>query len=97
MEILNKIEIDQYMQKHVVTRNALQQWVETVEQAEWNNHADLKSTFPSADYVGNLRYVFNIKGNGYRLVALVVFISGTLVIRFIGTHAEYDKIDSKTV
>ncbi|MGV8135475.1 MAG: type II toxin-antitoxin system HigB family toxin [Mangrovibacterium sp.] len=57
----------------------------------------LKQTFPSADYVGNARYVFNIKGNGYRIVTVVVFIAGTLAIRFVGTHEEYDKIDCKTI
>ncbi len=47
---------------------------------------------PSADFVGNNRYVFNIKGNNYRTVVLVVFFAGTVAIRFIGTHYEYDKI-----
>lgn len=51
----------------------------------------------SADYVGNSRYVFNIKGNHYRIVTVVVFFAGSMVIRFIGTHAEYDKIDASTI
>jgi len=68
-----------------------------VEEAVWKNHNDLKQTFPSADYVGNARYVFNIKGNGYRIVAVVVFIAGTLTVRFVGTHEEYDRIDCKTI
>ncbi len=54
--------------------------------------ADLKADFPSADFVGNNRYVFNIKGNNYRTVVLVVFFAGTVAIRFVGTHGEYDKI-----
>ncbi|GAP72484.1 hypothetical protein SAMD00024442_33_6 [Candidatus Symbiothrix dinenymphae] len=97
MQILNKIEIEQYMIKHAVTRNALQAWIDTVEAAQWKNHNDLKETFPSADYVGNARYVFNIKGNGYRIVAVVTFVMGFLSMRFIGTHAEYDKINSATI
>lgn len=48
--------------------------------------------FPSADYVGNERYVFNIKGNRYRFVVMVVFFNGVMDIRFCGTHSEYDKI-----
>jgi mRNA interferase HigB len=52
----------------------------------------LKADFPSADFVGNNRYVFNIKGNNYRTVVLVVFFARTVAIRFIGTHGEYDKI-----
>lgn len=52
----------------------------------------LKDFGKSADYVGNDRYVFNISGNKFRLITIVVFFQGFLHIRFIGTHAEYDKI-----
>jgi mRNA interferase HigB len=97
MQLFNKPEIELFIVKHTVTRNALRRWVSMVEEADWKNHNDLKQTFPSADYVGNARYVFNIKGNGYRIVAVVVFIAGTLTIRFVGTHEEYNKIDCKTI
>lgn len=49
--------------------------------------------FNSADYVGNDRFVFNIRGNRYRLVAMIFFDIRTVFIRFLGTHAEYDKVD----
>ena len=49
--------------------------------------------FNILDYIGNDRYVFNIKGNDYRLVTMIFFNSRTVYIRFIGTHEEYDKID----
>ena len=62
-----------------------------------HRHNDLKSDFPSADYVGNGRYAFNIRGNNYRLVAVIIFVGGILKIRFIGTHTEYDKIDCKSI
>jgi mRNA interferase HigB len=58
---------------------------------------DVKETFRSADYAGNDRYVFNIKGNKYRLVALIHFNRRTLYIRFIGTHREYDDVDCSTI
>ena len=51
----------------------------------------------SVDYVGNQRYVFNIKGNKYRLVAAVKFKAKLVYIRFVGTHDEYDKIDSSII
>jgi mRNA interferase HigB len=97
MEILNKLSIEQAMTKYAIVRNALQQWVDVVEQADWKNHNDLKSTFPAADYVGNARYVFNIKGNGYRIVAVVTFVAGLLAVRFVGPHSEYSKIDCRTI
>ena len=68
-----------------------------VEESHWQSHNELKQIFPSADYVGNGRYVFNIQGNNHRLVAIVVFVAGIVKIRFVGTHAEYDKIDCKTI
>jgi len=97
MQIFEKIKIEQFISKHAITKNALENWIKIVESCEWKNHADVKQTFPTADYVGNAKYVFNIKGNEYRIVAVVVFIAGTLTIRYIGTHEEYNKIDCKTI
>jgi mRNA interferase HigB len=57
----------------------------------------MKSTFKSVDAVGNNRFVFNVKGNDYRLVAIVLFQIKIIYIRFIGTHAEYDKIDCENI
>ena len=57
----------------------------------------MKKTFNSVDRVGNQKYVFNIKGNDYRLIVVVKFMIKTVLIRFIGTHAEYDKIDAKNI
>ena len=54
--------------------------------------ADIKQTFNTVDYVGNDRYVFDIKGNTYRIVAIVLFINKKVYMRFVGTHEEYDKI-----
>ena len=97
MIILGKVKIEHFISKHVITKKALENWINIVEASEWKNHTELKQTFPSADYVGNAKYVFNIKGNGYRVVAVVIFIEGIITIRFIGTHEEYEKIDCKTI
>jgi mRNA interferase HigB len=61
--------------------------------AHWKNLADMRNDFNSVDYVGNQRYVFNIKGNSYRLVVAVKFTPELIYIRFVGTHDEYEKID----
>jgi mRNA interferase HigB len=97
MQIFGKREIEQFIVKHAITQHVLENWVNTVESSNWKSHAELKQTFPSADYIGAAKYVFNIKGNGYRIVAVVVFVAGTLSIRFIGTHEEYSKIDCKKI
>ncbi|RZK73606.1 MAG: type II toxin-antitoxin system HigB family toxin, partial [Pedobacter sp.] len=57
----------------------------------------IKNDFNHVDYVGNDRYVFNIKGNTYRLVTMIFFDTRTIYIRFIGTHKEYDKVDCKNI
>lgn len=93
MIVFNKIILDDYVQEgHSGAVKPLNRWLKKVSDAQWQNHQDLKKTFPSADYVKDGRYVFNIGGNKYRLVAVVLFIEGILILRFIGTHAEYDKI-----
>jgi mRNA interferase HigB len=92
MEIRGSDIIEDFCRKHADIIEPLAQWVDIVEEAQWANHNDLKTDFPSADYVRKRRYVFNIKGNTYRLVAIVVFFGGVIDIRYIGTHAEYNKI-----
>lgn len=92
MKILKFKLLKDFARKHPDSADALMRWAEYVEKTEWKSHAELKQAFPSADYVGNDRYVFNISGKKFRLVTIVVFFQGFLHIRFIGTHAEYDKI-----
>ena len=80
MYIFGKIKIEQFISKHTITKNVLENWIFIVESANWKNHIELKQTFPTVDYVGNAKYVFDIKGNGYRIVAVVMFFEGTLTI-----------------
>lgn len=78
-------------------KNALARWYHIALEAEWKTLADIKNDFPSVDYIGEQRYVFNIRGNRYRLVVVIKFTMGYIFIRFIGSHQEYDKIDCKTI
>ena len=64
---------------------------------QWRNPADVKASYPKASILKASRVVFNIKGNDYRLVAVLQYQAGVLVIRFFGTHAEYDKTNAETV
>ena len=91
MEIRGKEIIDNFCKKHADAITTLEHWMEYVEMAKWTNHNELKASFPSADYIKG-RYIFNIKGNNYRLIAVVVFLNGIITVRYLGTHAEYDKI-----
>ena len=85
---------------HADADEALNTWYSIVNKAEWHSFADVRTDFPSADKVGHQdmeRYVFNIKGNKYRLVVFIRFEKQCVYVRFVGTHSEYDKIDVTTV
>lgn len=97
MVIISKTIIREFGLKHADANDALNDWFATVKAANWSNFSDMKRTFNSVDAVGDKRFVFNIKGNQYRLVAMVFFSVRTVYIKFIGTHSEYDKIDVLTI
>ena len=75
----------------------LEYWYHVTECAEWKNYADMKSDFGSVDSVGNQHYVFNIDGGHHRLVVVAKSFNHTILVRWIGTHAEYDKIKDVTI
>src|ERR1700737_4264648 len=78
-------------------RSQYDAWLDIVTRAEWFDPEDVKASYPKASILKAGRVVFNIKGNDYRLVARVQYQAAVLVIRFFGTHAEYDEIDAETV
>jgi mRNA interferase HigB len=75
----------------------LRTWVSVVRAAEWSRPTDVKAMFRSADILANDRVVFNIGGNKYRLIVAVHYRGRRVFVRFIGTHAEYDKVDAAIV
>lgn len=97
MRIVTFAAIKDYEKQHPESSVALRDWYTKTIEANWNNLTDIKNTFNNVDYVSNNRYVFNIKGNDFRLVAIIIFASKKVYIRFIGTHKAYDKIDYKTI
>lgn len=97
MRIISRSRLIEFWEKHPDAEIPLRVWFKKVEQSKWKNINDIKSEFPKADYVGNNRIVFDIKGNRYRIIVLVFFTGQKMFLRFIDTHAEYDKIDAKSV
>lgn len=83
--------------KHSSAKSALEEWYTKVSKANWETFADIKKDFNSVDSIGDQRYIFNIKGNDYRLVAVVKFKIKMVYIRYVGTHKDYDKIDCTKV
>lgn len=76
---------------------ALREWYKKTQKADWSCFADIKKSFNSVDSVGNSRYVFNIKGNNYRLIAIVLFKMKTVYIRYIGTLRDYERVDVSNI
>ena len=76
---------------------SLRAWYHDAKTAEWKSSNDLKKQYKNASIVGEGRVVFNIKGNAYRLVVAIDYDFQVIFIRFIGTHKQYDKIDTKKI
>lgn len=97
MHIISRTPLHEFSDKHPAAKTPLDTWYAEVKRANWGSFADVKEAFGSADVVAGNRVIFNIGGNKYRLVVKVAYRSGTVYVRFVGTRAEYDKIDVKTV
>ena len=75
----------------------LRGWYAEASRADWRTPADIKAAHRNASFLPGNRVVFNIKGNDYRLVVAVRYSSTTMFIRFVGTHADYDRIDAEKI
>lgn len=75
----------------------LKSWYSEAITAEWKSPNEIKREFPSASIIENNRFVFNIKGNSYRLIVKINYGYHIIWIRFIGTHKQYDKIDASNI
>ena len=82
---------------HVDSAGSLKVWYQIFKQQAFQSPNDVKKLFPHASFIGNNRIVFNISGNKYRLVVHMRYDLQIVFIRFVGTHAEYDKINVKEV
>jgi mRNA interferase HigB len=97
MRVIAISTLKKFWTRHPDSEQALKEWYIKTIRAGWNSFNDMRNDSNSVDYVNNQRYVFNIKGNEYRLVAAIKFTPKLVYIRFVGTHNEYDKIDASTI
>lgn len=95
MVIITKGVIHLFASKHPRAVISLNEWFEKSKKASWKSFADVKQSFNSVDSIGNDRYIFDIAGNNYRLVAMIHFGIRTLYIRGIFTHVEYDELNKR--
>jgi len=98
MRIIAKATLRAFWDRHPAATTPLRKWYSMVAVAEWRGPADVKSMFgASVDFVADNRIIFDVGGNKYRLIVRVSYEYGQVLIKFVGTHADYDKIDPRSV
>ena len=97
VRVIAKKALREFWLKHSDSEERLKAWHNEAEGANWKTPQNIKNEYPSASILQDNRVVFNIKGNNYGLVVKINYDFSIVWIRFIGTHAEYDKIDAKTI
>lgn len=96
MWIIAPKRLKEFWRRFPDAEESLKAWLQIVGKADWTKPSDVRALYGSVDFVGD-RAVFNIRGNNYRLVTYIYYQGHVVYIRFIGTHAEYDKIDIEKV
>jgi len=91
MKLVGKRLLVDFSQRHADVRTQIDAWICEAEDAEWATPKDIRARYPSASLLADNRVVFNLKGNDYRLDVKVAYNTRTVLVKRIGTHAEYDK------
>lgn len=91
MRILGRDKLADFVAAHAEVRPWIENWIGTVEQTQWKTSQDVKNMYASASFLAGNVVIFNVKGNHYRMETLIAYNTATVIVRWIGTHAEYDK------
>lgn len=92
MHIISFRKLREYFEEEPRSKVALQDWFKRTKKAEWKNFSDVRKTFNSVDAVGNSRFVFNIRGNHFRLIVKIMFSINRIYIRWVGNHDDYNRL-----
>ena len=91
MKVLDKEMLDEFASEHGDIRGQLSAWIAEAESATWKSPADIRARYAKASFLSEHRVIFNIKGNRYRLEVKVAYNMSVVLVKRIGTHAEYSK------
>ncbi len=97
MRVIAKRTLREFWERHPDAKAPLEHWYAETRKADWATPTQVTQQWPRASIVGSTRAVFRIKGNDYRLVVDIFYAGRKVYIRFIGTHAEYDRINAAEV
>lgn len=95
MKVLGKKILSEFIKNHADTASQVSGWLAEAEEAEWNTPNDIKARYVHTSFLSENRVIFNIKGNKYRIEAKINYQHQILLVKRIGTHAEYDKWNFK--
>ena len=97
MNVVTRKTLVAFYTLHPKAKGPLSAWYKHVKAANWMSPQDVKDDFNSADFLADNRVVFNIGGNNYRLVVRISYTFKQVLVKFVGTHTDYDKIDAATI
>lgn len=97
MNVISFKKLKDFYEIHPDSKAYLTSWFKKVRKTEWKDFNSVKADFRSADMIADNRIIFNIKGNHYRMITRISFEHKRIMIKWLGTHSEYDRIDAKTI
>ena len=97
MRLIARSTLIAFGERHPEVRPSLSHWMSVVKAAEWTNASEVQASFSKAKALNGERVRFEIAGGDYRLIAAFDFRRGIAFVKFVGTHADYDRIDALTV
>ena len=97
MRVVSEKYVKESSEDNAQAKEELAIWHAKLKLADWHNLNEVKEDMPSTDFIGNDRYVFNVKGNHYRVIVMMFFATQRIYIRKILTHAEYSKLTKKQI
>lgn len=97
MRIVSRKALNEFALRFPDAKGQLDAWFHEVKRADWRDFHDVKEKYRSVSPLKGGRAVFNICGNKYRIVVMINFTVKVVLIRFVGTHAEYDKINAEEI
>lgn len=97
VRIISVASLKRFWEVHNQAEQPLKAWVDEVSKAQWKTLQDIKDKYRTADFLSNNRVVFDIKGNHCLLIVAVAYRFQAVYIKFVGTHAEYDRVNANTV
>ncbi len=97
MHIIARRTLRAFWERYPDSEDSLRSWHNQVEKEEWATPQQVTDSFPNARMIGGNRAIFDIKGNHYRLIVHIDYLAKKVYVRFVGTHAEYDRINAREI